>query len=97
MIRAASRMTHALLSIALLATTALTQTAFTDQSYGTPNGRSDIFVADLNGIAKDDIVTVENSSNTVTVFLNHGDGTFTLKAPGKCSLRTIQISSSSPT
>jgi len=61
----------------LLATTAFAQTTFTFQAYDDPNKPSDVFVADLNGDGKDDIVTVQELSNMVTVFLNHGDGIFT--------------------
>src|ERR1700761_3843083 len=77
MTSAMSRRASALTVILLLAATAFSQTTFTHQSYASPNLPTDIFVADLNGDGRDDIVTVESLSNVVNVFLNHGDGTFT--------------------
>ncbi len=60
----------------ILSTVAGAQT-FQDKSYSSPNGATDMFVADLNHDGRDDIVTTQFGGNMVTVFLNHGDGTFT--------------------
>jgi hypothetical protein len=76
MIRVLSR-ASALFATILLAATTFAQVSFTHQTYGTPNFPTDIFVADLNGDGKDDVVVTEEDSNVVNVFLNHGDGTFT--------------------
>jgi hypothetical protein len=51
--------------------------SFEQHTYRSPNAPSDLFIADLNHDGKPDIVTTQISSNMVTVFLNHGDGTFT--------------------
>jgi hypothetical protein len=51
--------------------------SFQQKTYHSPNGPSDVFVADLNHDGKPDIVTTQFTSNMVTVFLNHGNGTFT--------------------
>lgn len=50
--------------------------SFQQVIYLSPNRPSDVFVADLNHDGKPDIVTTQSTSNMVTVFLNHGDGTF---------------------
>ena len=71
------RRAAALFATIVLSTLAFGQITLTDQTYGSPNGPSDVLVADLNGDGKPDIVTTQSNSNTVTVFLNHGDGTFT--------------------
>jgi hypothetical protein len=44
--------------------------------YSSPNGPSDVFVADLNHDGKLDLLTTESNSNKFTVFLNKGTGTF---------------------
>src|SRR5438270_12139713 len=75
---------HALIALAasLLCSTAVAQLSFTPiafentQAYGSPNGPTDLFVADLNGDRKPDIVTTQSTSNAVTVFLNQGAGVF---------------------
>jgi hypothetical protein len=46
------------------------------QAYSSPNGPTDLFVADLNGDGKPDVVTTQSTSNAVTVFLNQGGGVF---------------------
>lgn len=51
--------------------------SFQQKTYHSPNRPSDVFVADLNHDGKPDIVATQFTSNMVTVFLNHGDGTFT--------------------
>jgi FG-GAP-like repeat len=76
MISATSRARFILASLVFLSSIAFSQT-FTPHSYGSASQPTDIFVADLNGDGKADIVTTEFDSNSVNVFLNHGDGTFT--------------------
>jgi len=51
--------------------------SFRQDTYHTPNRPSDVFIADLNHDGHPDIVTTQSTSNMVTVFLNHGNGTFT--------------------
>ncbi len=51
--------------------------SFQNNSYSSPNGPTDVFAADLNHDGHADIVTTEFSADMVTVFLNHGNGTFT--------------------
>lgn len=63
--------------IFLILTSAAFAQTFQQAVYSSPNGPSDLFVADLNHDGKPDIVATQNASNMVTVFLNHGDGTFT--------------------
>ena len=77
MTRVIQRRATALFATVVLCTLAFGQITLTDHTYGSPNGPSDVFVADLNGDGKPDIVTTQDNSNMVTVFLNHGDGTFT--------------------
>lgn len=50
---------------------------FQQTTYRSPNRPADLFIADLNHDGKPDIVTTQFTSNMITVFLNHGDGTFT--------------------
>lgn len=64
------------LSALILSTLASAQT-FQDKPYSSPNGPTDVFAADLNHDGRADIVTTQFSASMVTVFLNHGDGTFT--------------------
>jgi hypothetical protein len=44
--------------------------------YSSPNGPSDVFVADVNHDGKLDLLTPQSDGNKFTVFLNKGDGTF---------------------
>src|SRR4029453_172478 len=44
--------------------------------YGTPAQSGDLAVADFNRDGKPDIVTTEETSNKVTVFINNGSGQF---------------------
>src|SRR5690242_13026095 len=60
----------------LFASMALAQSFNIPQKLGSPNGPSDVFVADFNGDGKPDFVTTQSLSNAVTVFLNQGTGTF---------------------
>src|SRR5438270_374383 len=63
-------------SVLIFSTLAKAQT-FQDKRYSSPNGPTDVFAADLNHDGRPDIVTTQFSAGMVTVFLNHGDGTFT--------------------
>lgn len=67
---------YALWACLSLPATGFAQT-FQHNTYSSPNGPTDLFAADLNHDGKDDIVAVQSSSTMVTVFLNHGNGTFT--------------------
>jgi hypothetical protein len=67
---------HLLLAL-LFAVSLSSAQSFQQNTYHSPNRPSDVFVADLNHDGKPDIVTTQFTSNMVTVFLNHGDGTFT--------------------
>lgn len=71
------RRAPALLFILLFASAAFAQFSFTAATYGSPNQPTDVFVADLNNDHFPDIITTQSESNAITVFLNHGDGTFT--------------------
>ena len=64
------------LTVLIFSTLANAQT-FQDKRYSSPNGPTDVFAADLNHDGRPDIVTTQFSAGMVTVFLNHGDGTFT--------------------
>jgi hypothetical protein len=66
-----------LLLVSLFAVSLSSAQTFQQNTYHSPNRPSDLFVADLNHDGKPDIVTTQFTSNMVTVFLNHGDGTFT--------------------
>jgi FG-GAP-like repeat len=68
---------HAFVFLALAAAPQLFAQGFSHTEYHSPNRPTDVFVADLNGDGKADVVTTQSTSNAVTVFLNHGDGTFT--------------------
>jgi hypothetical protein len=59
----------------LLSTFVLSQ-AFNSVKYGTPAQSGDLAVADFNRDGKPDIVTTEETSNKVTVFINNGSGQF---------------------
>lgn len=75
---AASLRTSFHLFFALLFAVSLSSAqSFQQKTYQSPNLPSDVFIADLNHDGKPDIVTTQFNSNMVTVFLNHGDGTFT--------------------
>lgn len=64
------------ITLVFFSTLAASQT-FQDTHYSSPNGPTDLFVADLNHDGHDDVVTTQRSADMVTVFLNHGNGTFT--------------------
>jgi hypothetical protein len=81
---------YALLA-SLFAVSVSSAQTFQQTTYRSPNRPSDLFVADLNHDGKPDIVTTQFTSNMITVFLNHGDGTFT---PGGSA--TYVIGGSSP-
>lgn len=63
--------------VGLLASIPATAQSFQNNSYPSPNGPTDLFAADLNHDGHPDIVTTQLSAGMVTVFLNHGNGTFT--------------------
>src|SRR5947207_15334599 len=48
-------------------------------SYGTGSSPYSVAVADLNGDGKPDLTTANEGSNTISVLLGNGDGTFGLK------------------
>ena len=50
--------------------------SFSTQSYPAGSGSTQLIQADFNGDHIPDLATVNNSSNTVSVFINNGDGTF---------------------
>ncbi|HEY5028460.1 MAG TPA: VCBS repeat-containing protein [Candidatus Angelobacter sp.] len=55
--------------------TSFSQT-FTTQGYPAGTGVSQVIQADFNGDGIPDLATVNNSSNTVSILINNGDGTF---------------------
>lgn len=67
-------------AFALLATLAFAQT-FTRTSYPDTGAPVDMFVADVNHDGLDDVVTVNNQSSLVSVFINQGNGTFSPSGP----------------
>jgi hypothetical protein len=64
-------------SAALIFLTMANAQTFQDNRYSSPNGPTDVFAADLNHDGRPDIVTTQFTAGMVTVFLNHGNGTFT--------------------
>jgi hypothetical protein len=62
---------------ALTFSTPASAPSFDDLPRSSPNGPTDVFAADLNHDSHPDIVTTQFSAGMVTVFLNHGNGTFT--------------------
>jgi hypothetical protein len=66
----------ALIALCFAVSASFAQT-FQQTTYRSPNRPADLFIADLNHDGKPDIVTTQFTSNMITVFLNHGDGTFT--------------------
>jgi hypothetical protein len=50
------------------------QVSFQPSTVSSPNLPNDVFVADLNGDGKPDVVASQGSSNMVSVFLNNGSG-----------------------
>lgn len=50
--------------------------SFTTQAYPIGAGANQIIEADFNGDHIPDLATVNNSSNTVSILINNGDGTF---------------------
>src|ERR1041385_4523728 len=64
-----------ILAVLAFATPAFAQVSFQPPSpISSPNLPNDVFVADLNGDGKPDVVATQGSSNMVTVFLNNGSG-----------------------
>ena len=74
---ASSRSFICALTLVFLLTAAGFAQSFQQTTYSSPNRPADVFVADLNRDGHPDIVTTQFTSNMVTVFLNHGNGTFT--------------------
>src|ERR1700731_2190779 len=50
--------------------------SFTTQGYPAGAGVNQVIQADFNGDHIPDLATVNNSSNTVSILINNGDGTF---------------------
>jgi hypothetical protein len=50
--------------------------SFSTQGYSVGAGANQLIVADFNGDHIPDMATVNNSSNTVSILINNGDGTF---------------------
>src|SRR5450432_2144453 len=50
--------------------------SFTTQGYPAGAGATQLIQADFNGDHIPDLATVNNSSNTVSILINNGDGTF---------------------
>lgn len=50
--------------------------SFSTQGYPAGAGANQLIVADFNGDHIPDIATVNQSSNTVSILINNGDGTF---------------------
>ena len=50
--------------------------SFSTQSYPAGSGNTQLIQADFNGDHIPDLATVNNSSNTVSILINNGDGTF---------------------
>src|SRR5579884_690822 len=65
------------LAISLLISPSIFGQSFQRTTYDSPNTASDIFVSDLNHDGKPDLLTSQPIGNAFTVFLNHGNGTFT--------------------
>src|ERR1041385_7368988 len=63
------------LAVLAFATPGFAQVSFQPPStISSPNLPNDVFIADLNGDGKPDVVATQASSNMVTVFLNNGSG-----------------------
>src|ERR1051326_4573684 len=63
------------LAVLAFATRGFAQVSFQPPStISSPNLPNDVFIADLNGDGKPDVVATQASSNMVTVFLNNGSG-----------------------
>src|SRR6476660_1110355 len=50
--------------------------SFTTQSYPVGSGPAQLIVADFNGDHIPDLATVNNSSNSVSILINRGNGAF---------------------
>jgi FG-GAP-like repeat len=68
----------ALIAIALmlLATPAFAQVSFQPSVHSSPNIPTDIFQVNLIQVGKPDLITTQAGSNSVSVFLNDGNGNF---------------------
>jgi hypothetical protein len=63
-------------SFALLLSSLSFAQSFQRTILSSPNTPSDVFAVDLNHDGKLDLITTQDNTNLVTVFLNRGDGTF---------------------
>jgi VCBS repeat protein/Big-like domain-containing protein len=63
-----------ILAVVALAAPGFAQVSFHPSTISSPNLPNDVFVADLNGDGKPDVVATQGGSNMVTVFLNTGTG-----------------------
>ena len=62
------------LAVLVFAPPGFAQVSFQRSNISSPNLPNDVFVADLNGDGKPDVVATQGGSNMVTVFLNNGSG-----------------------
>ncbi|MGZ4830577.1 MAG: FG-GAP-like repeat-containing protein [Candidatus Angelobacter sp.] len=65
----------AIAALLLLPLTSFSQ-SFSTQSYPAGSGSTQLIQADFNGDHIPDLATVNNASNTVSIYINNGDGTF---------------------
>jgi hypothetical protein len=63
-----------MLAVLAFTTPGFAQVSFQPSTVSSPNLPNDVFVADLNGDGKPDVVASQGSSNMVSVFLNNGSG-----------------------
>lgn len=69
-------MKHRFLATLLLLSSCALGQSFTTQAYPIGAGANQIIQADFNGDHIPDLATVNTSSNTVSILINNGDGTF---------------------
>lgn len=60
----------------VFATPSSAQVSFQPSVHSSPNIPTDIFIADLNGDGKPDLITTQAGSSAISVFLNDGTGNF---------------------
>src|SRR5258707_2462698 len=66
----------ALMIALVLATPGFAQVSFNPSVHSSPNIPNDIFQVKLNQLGKPDLITTQAGSNSVSVFLNDGNGNF---------------------
>jgi len=66
----------ALMIALVLATPGFAQVSFNPSVHSSPNIPNDIFQVKLNQVGKPDLITTQAGSNSVSVFLNDGNGNF---------------------